>query len=279
LISIVFGLIAAASWGAGDFFGGLSSRRMGAYLSVFFSEAAGLGILLLAVLFTREPFFSLSDLAFSLVAGGLGAFGLVLLYRALIAGPLSIAAPVSALLAALVPILVGAWTAGLPGPLKLAGFALALLAVWLIAQGDSTGPLRLSHLSELGLPFISGLCFGLYFVLIHQAAVDSILWPMIAGRFAGGTVLALLLLLRREPLRQVKAAWGLALLNTLMDLGGNLFYILAGQAGRMDVAAVLSALYPGVTVLLAWLFLKERIGRSQSVGILAALAAIALMTL
>lgn len=279
MISIVFGLIAATSWGAGDFFGGLASRRMGAYLSVFFSEVAGLGILLAAVYFTGEPFFSQSDLLFSLAAGSLGAFGLVLLYRALIAGPLSIAMPVSALLAALVPILVGAWTAGLPAPLKLGGFVLALFAVWMIAKGDQSGPLRLSHFSDLGLPFISGLCFGLYFVLIYQAAVDSTLWPMIVGRMGGGIVLTVLLALRRESLCPIRSAWGLALLNTLMDLGGNLFYILAGQAGRMDVAAVLSALYPGVTVLLAWLFLKERIGPAQRVGIFAALAAIALMTL
>lgn len=279
MISILFGLLAAFSWGAGDYFGGLSSRRIGAYLSVFFAEAAGLIALLVVDFFVREPLFTLRDFLYSLAAGALGAFGLLLLYRALTSGPLSIAAPVSALFAALIPILVGAFTEGLPGLLQVGGFILALAAVWLIAKGEAGRPFHLDRLSDLALPLLSGLGFGLYFVLIHQSATRAVLWPMIVGRMGGGLVLLVILLRRREPFAPISKAWGLVLLNTIMDLGGNLCYILASQQGRMDVAAVLSALYPGVTVLLAWLFLKERLGRSQTAGILTALAAIVLMSI
>jgi drug/metabolite transporter (DMT)-like permease len=128
------------------------------------------------------------------------------------------------------------------------------------------------------LPLFSGFCFGLYFIIMHQASDETILWPMIASRSGGMLALLVFVFVRRESWQVTRSAWSLIAMNAVLDVGGNAFYILAGQAGRLDVAAVLGSLYPGATVILAGLILKERINLLQKLGILAALVAIVLMT-
>jgi len=114
---------------------------------------------------------------------------------------------------------------------------------------------------------------------MHQASTTAVIWPMVASRSAGALALLIFMLSFRQGWHvSTPLAWPLIGINALLDVGGNFFYILAGQSGRLDVAAVLSSLYPGVTVLLAGLVLKEKINKVQWLGILTALAAIALMT-
>ncbi len=207
--------------------------------------------------------------------------GLLILYYSLTQGQMSIAAPVSALFAAVLPVVVGAITEGLPKPLQFIGFAVALTSVWLISSGNQTERFRLRHLADLRMPILAGIGFGCYFIFIHYAVqgTDAILWPMIASRMAGTLLLFGVVLFRREPFAVARDAWVVIALNATLDLLGNFFYILASHAGRLDIAAVLSSLYPGSTVLLAWIVLKERIATAQWIGIAAALLAIVLFTL
>ena len=237
-------------------------------------------LLLLAVFFIfPEPFPGGRVFWVSVVGGMLGTAGLLILYYSLARGQMSIAAPVSALFAAILPVVVGSITEGLPGLLQFSGFLFALGAVWLISQGD--GEIHITQLSELRLPILAGLGFGSYFIFMHSATHDTttILWPMITSRMAGTLLVLTFVLARRESLPVPRAAWGVVLINATLDLAGNFFYILASRAGRLDIAAVLSSLYPGATVVLAWLLLKEHISRRQIIGILLALGAIALFTL
>lgn len=279
MISIVYGLFSALAWGGGDFFGGLASRKTGAYRAVLYSEVLGLAVLILVATRLNEVMPAWQKLALAGLAGGIGSMGLLILYQAMVKGLMSIATPVSALLAAALPVLVGAMLEGLPGLAKLLGIALALLAVWLVAQ-EKDDKTHLDRLSDLRLPILAGFCFGTYFVMMHQASNSAILWPMIASRSGGTLALLIFMLVNRHDWRvSASAAWPLIILNAVLDIGGNAFYILAGQTGRLDVAAVLSSLYPGLTVLLAWLILKERLNRVQWTGILAALVAIMLLTL
>jgi drug/metabolite transporter (DMT)-like permease len=279
LLSILFGFISAASWGGGDFVGGLASRRAGAYRATLYGEVFGLAVLLAAAPFIHEAGMTWADWGWSLAAGAIGATGLALLYRALAEGQMSIAAPVSALMAAVLPVIAGALTEGLPGPATLAGFGLALLAVWLVSQGEGASKAALIRMADLRLPLLSGVCFGIYFILMHQGSQQGVLWPMIAARCAGAASLLVITAGRGELRWPGRPLWPLIALNASGDIGGNAFYILAGQAGRLDVAAVLGSLYPGSTVILAWLFLHEKITRLQAAGILTALAAILLIAL
>ena len=279
MLSIIYGILSAATWGAGDFAGGLSSRKIGAYRAVFYADFIGLLILAVAYFVYREPFPSTTGWINSLLAGALGSFGLLILYHSLSIGQMSIAAPVSALFAALLPVIVGAISEGLPSAIQLIGFVLALAAIWLISQGD--GKFHISRLSDLRFPILAGVGFGSYFIFIHNAAGDpnSFLWPMIISRAAGTVLVFFMVFARRETFVVPHDARGLVLLNATLDLMGNFFYILASKTGRLDIAAVLSSLYPGSTVILAWLLLKEHLSRMQLVGIVFALAAIFLFTI
>jgi drug/metabolite transporter (DMT)-like permease len=277
MYSILFGLASALSWGGGDFAGGLASRKAGPYRAVLYGEAFGLVLLLGAAIFLREPMPGWQKILLASMAGAIGSFGLLVLYQAMATKQMSIAMPVSALLAAAIPVIVGAVIEGLPAPIKFAGFACALIAIWMVAQeaGEKT---QLMRLSDLRLPLFAGLCFGTYFVIMNQASSDAILWPMIASRSSGTLALVIFVLARRDSWRVTPSVWPLIALNGILDVGGNAFYILAGQTGRLDVAAVLGSLYPGATVILAWLVLNEKINLLQKLGILAALIAIVLMT-
>jgi len=279
LLSILYGIASALSWGAGDFAGGLSSRKVGAYRAVFYADFFGLLVLIAAYFIYPETLPAARVIRVSAIGGMLGTVGLLILYYSLTKGQMSIAAPVSALFAAVLPVIVGSITEGLPGLFQLIGFVLALAAVWLISQGD--GSFHISRLSDLRLPVLAGLGFGCYFIFLHSATQDTtaILWPMIISRVAGTLLVLAFVLARREPLSVPRGAWDVVLINATLDLAGNFFYLLASRAGRLDIAAVLSSLYPGATVILAWILLKERITRWQMAGILLALGAITLFTL
>ncbi|MDQ3005952.1 MAG: DMT family transporter, partial [Chloroflexota bacterium] len=259
MLSIIYGIASALSWGAGDFAGGLSSRKVGAYRAVFYADFFGLFVLFAAFLIFPEALPVTRVLWVSAIGGLLGSIGLLVLYYSLIKGQMSIAAPVSALFAALLPVIVGSITEGLPGILQLIGFALALAAVWLISQGGGTEGFHVSRLSDLRLPILAGVGFGCYFIFMHNATQDSdaTLWPMIVSRVAGTLLLLGFVLARREPLGVPRDAWKVVLINATLDLAGTFFYILASKTGRLDISAVLSSLYPGATVMLAWLLLKE----------------------
>jgi len=280
LLSILYGIASALSWGAGDFAGGLSSRKVGAYRAVFYADFFGLFLLIGAFFIYPEALPVARVLWVSAIGGMLGTIGLLVLYYSLTKGQMSIAAPVSALFAALLPVIVGAVTEGLPSLLQLIGFVLAFAAVWLISQG-SGGGFHISHLSDLRLPILAGLGFGCYFIFLHNATQNTtaVLWLMIVSRVAGTLLVLAFVLVRREPLSVPPAAWSLVFINATLDLAGNFFYILASKAGRLDIAAVLSSLYPGATVVLAWLLLKEHISRWQLVGIVLALGAIVLFAI
>ena len=278
MLSSLFGILSALSWGAGDFAGGIVSRRSGVYRAAFYGEATGLIFLAVMLAVVREPLPAWSDLGWSAIAGVMGSAGLLLLFRALAGGKMSIAAPVSALMAAVLPVIASSLTEGWPGPIKYAGFALALVAIWLISQGEGHQTKFHLHLADLRTPLLSGVLFGIYFILMNKGSQTSIVWPMLAARTCGAFFLLWFALAKHELAWPGKAIGLLVFLNAAGDIGGNTFYILAGQAGRLDVAAVLGSLYPGMTVVLAGLVLHERLNRSQWAGIFAALAAIVLMT-
>jgi drug/metabolite transporter (DMT)-like permease len=279
LTSVVLGILAALLWGGGDFLGGLSSRKIGAMFAVFCSEWVGVLFLAVAIPFASEPIPPLMDLVISAVAGAIGSACMILLYHALSNGKMSVAAPVSALLAAALPITVSMFTEGLPGWVQIAGFGFALASVWLISrQEGSENTFRLEQLAELRLPILAGLGFGTYFLLIHHASQAATFWPIVASRLGGGILLSFFVLVQRKALVVERNTWWLIVSNAALDVAGNVCFLLAGRWGRMDMAVALSGLYPGGTVILAWLFLKEHINRSQLFGILTALAAIALLT-
>ncbi len=273
--SVFFGLLSALTWGAGDFFGGLATKRAHPFTVVHVAEWVGAVVLVALALLFGEALPTGTTLLWAAGAGLLGAVGLLALYTALAAGHMGIVAALSAVVAALVPIIFGALTEGLPAPLQMLGFGVGLMAIWLLTSSHD----RIVHPRELWLAVIAGLGFGFYFVLIDRTVHEGVFWNLAFARSVAGVVLLGILLATRRPLLPPRPVLPLNLANGVLDAGGNLFFALAAQSGRLDIAAVVASLYPGTTVLLARLILHERLNRLQTVGAVAALAAVVLVAL
>jgi drug/metabolite transporter (DMT)-like permease len=270
---VVFGLASAASWGAGDFMGGLLTRRMNAWKVLVISFGASIIFLTVLALLTSEPLPSATELGWGIAAGFSGTLALAAYYRALAMGKMGIAAPVAGVLTASVPVLFGVLTQGLPTSYQIVGFLLALVGLWLISRREGV----VSGSRSLGFAVLAGLGFGGFLVLLAQASKIAIFWPIIAARGTGLTILLIIVVASRGRFRGGRGGLALMFLTGVLEVGGNAFFLLATQAGRIDVASVLSSLYPAATIILAYLLLKERMTRTQGAGILAVLIAIVLI--
>lgn len=276
-LSLIFGLISAITWGVADFTGGMITRRTNVYGVLIIGHIGSLILLVICALIFREQLPPLQDWLVGMLTGIVGAIGLILLYRSLAEGQMSLASPVAALVGAAVPVLVGLFIDGIPAPLVLLGFALALVAIWLIAQ---TGRIDLDGIfKKLLVPALAGLSFGFFFIGLHLASSRAVLWPMAATRLGSIPGAILFCSLRRIDWLPERRHWRNISLISIMDTLGNLFYMLAARFGRLDVAAVVSSMYPASTVALARILLKEKITPTQLVGILLALVALVFISM
>lgn len=273
LAAPALGLTSAASWGAGDFCGGLAARRAPLLGVLVIGYGVGVAVVAGAALLTGEPAPPLLALGWAVAAGLSGTIGLASLYRGLAVGRMAVVAPVSAVLSAAIPVALGALAEGLPPAAKQAGFALALLGIWLVARADAAGVDR----QGLTLALVAGCGFGGFLVLMHQGAAAGPFWPLAAARTTSFALVLLAALARGGRFAPARSALPLVLLSGLLDAGGNAFFVLAGRAGRLDVAAVLSSLYPASTMVLSALLLRERVSRAQGAGVAAVLGAIVLI--
>ncbi len=272
--TVIFGLAASLCWGSGDFNGGLASRRSNSSSVVIAAYAVGFVLLIGLALLWREPFPSLLDIFWGGLAGLAGGIGLISFYSALSIGRMGIAAPVSAVLTASLPVLFSALTQGLPSLLQLGGFVLALLAIALISRPERTK----GRPEGIGLALLAGCGFGCFFILISRVSPSATFWPLAMARFTSVFFLLIVVRIRQQPVLPKMTVAPLVLLAGVLDAMGNAFFVLAAHSGRLDVAAVLSSLYPAATVLLAALLLRERVTRVQAVGILLALIAVPLIS-
>ncbi|RJP52734.1 MAG: DMT family transporter [Anaerolineaceae bacterium] len=277
LTAILFGIASALTWGAGDFAGGIASKRSSPYAVVIWGDIVGMTVVSVLAFILGDPFPSWGSMIYILLSSFCGAIGIIILYRALAGGQMSIAAPTSALMAAVIPVFVGVIVDGWPKWLTMVGVVMALAAIWLVARAEHEGVHRI-HWADVRMPLIAGVLFGLFFVFMHQASSESVLWPAVLLRISSAILLAVIALFTRSSFAIPREQWWLVVFVGIFDIAGNIFYILSAQTGRMDIAAVVGSLYPGMTVALAWMILKERISSSQWIGIAAALTAIVLIS-
>ena len=276
-MAVLLALCSAAAYGVGDFCGGLAARRTPTTTVVLWSHVLALGLLVGAA-----PWVGGTASAHDLVLGGLGglagAAGVGLLYQGLSIGPMSVVAPVTALLSAAVPVAAGVVQGERPSVGVVIGMAGALAAIVLVSA-EGGGSLRPSDWRGLTFALGAGLGFGLFFVALSHTGHSSGLWPLLAARATSVTVGGGLVVARRisgslpvgAEARRLTAGAG------LLDITANLLFLLAVRQGLLSVVSVLAALYPVSTVVLARLVLKERFATLQRLGMLVAVPATILM--
>ena len=294
---VFLGLAAAVLYGSGDFLGGMVSRRAHVLTVLTLVETAGV-IAALAVAAFWPGSASLAGLAWGFSAGLVGGFGLIIFYAGLAAGPMSVVAPVSGLVAAVLPVGVALAEGERPGAGVYAGALLCLVAIVLASSaGDTAGdaradagadagddrgparrPARLSRAIAYGTA--SGASFGLFFLLIRDAGESGAVWPVAAGRIGElAIVLAAAAVLRPGLRRGLSGPVPLAAAGAgVIDVVANLCYVAATRTGSFGLAVVLASLYPGVTVLWARVVLGERLRWIQRIGLGLAVIGILLVT-
>jgi drug/metabolite transporter (DMT)-like permease len=275
LMGIILALISAASWGTGDFLGGLASRKMHQFQVLLFSTSSSMLLVFLCAFLWGEHFPSVHNIILAVLAGVCGAGGLAALYKGLSMGNAALVAPVAGVVGALIPTFVGILIEGLPGGLQLFGFALSIAGIWIVSRshdGNASG-----SRDGLSMALLAGLGFGGFLAFIAQVQGEQVFAPLVFSKLASVSFAFVLLRTRQLPIPKLKAS-PIAILSGFLDAGGNIFYLFATQFTRLDIAAVLSSLYPAGTVLLSSIFLKEKLTVYQWIGVGVCLAAIMLIT-
>jgi drug/metabolite transporter (DMT)-like permease len=270
------GLLAAANWGGSDFAGGWGARRASPVLITAAGQVISLAVLLAICLVLRLAIPGTSYLVFGAIGGFEGALALAIFYRALAMGAMGLTAALTGLLTALVPVVFDLFHSGWPGALTSVGLAVGLAAIWLIAQTPAdTGAGTPRKALMLGA--CAGVGFGAQLILFKMAAAGGVMWALTSGRVAGVAAIFIVMALVK-PKGPRRGFWLAGSISGALDSTGNLFYMMASQLGRLDVAAVISSMYPAGTILLAGMVLRERPSTRQVAGIGMALAAVALLS-
>ena len=283
-MTILFGLLTAFSYGYADFVGAIAAKKVRALTVTTVAFSFGLLLALLFSLFAGASY-NESVILFGILAGICSAAAISFLYAALALGPISIVSPFTAVLSAIVPVVVDIASGQALGELSLLAIVLILIAVVLVAFVPGQD-VRLPTLRATIYSIGAGLGFAGTFVFIDAAPSDSGLGVLVVMRVIGITILFALLaillfsgkskVLIEKEVFALSTIW-LVLLAGFGDVTGNLFFIIATREGALAIAAVLTSLYPVGTILLAKIFLKERIAISQNIGIVLAVGACALL--
>jgi drug/metabolite transporter (DMT)-like permease len=278
-VAVILALTSAAVYGAADFLGGLASRKTSVFGVVALSQVVGLAALLALLPWLGGPVDG-TDLAWGVAAGVAGASGLVLFFRTLARGVMSVIAPVTAVTSAAVPVLVGLLGGNRIGLWAAAGIALALAAVVLVSAEGGLSALRAARPASLAPALAAGTAFGFFFVLLDRTSEEAGVTPLVAARMASVALVVVLALATRQSLRVTRPALPLVALSGVGDMTANALFLLATQQeGQLAIIGVLASLYPVSTVMLAQVLLRERLAGAQVAGLGTAVAAIVLITL
>jgi drug/metabolite transporter (DMT)-like permease len=270
-------VLALFLWGTSDFAGGYGAKRANAFVVTAFSHVCAFALMFSVALSQHGEFPSRASILWALAAGAIGGFSVAVFYGALASGQMGLTAPIAALLGAAIPTLVDIGIEGAPHRWTIAGFVLAIVAIWLITrpepggENDETG-----HPKGVTTAALAGVGFAGFYLCIHQAT-GSAVWVAAISRLGSFTATAVAVIATRARIALNRPSAASGAIAGSFDIIGSALFIFASQRGRLDEAVVISSLYPVVTVLLARIVLKEHFSRWKLVGLLAALAAVPLI--
>ncbi|HEY6295594.1 MAG TPA: EamA family transporter [Streptosporangiaceae bacterium] len=293
----ILALTAAILYGTADFLGGMASRRASVFAVLALTVPTGAVVMVAVALIGGAPWVSgllghgglgaptsagdWSAVGWAALSGVCGTAGLVAFYAGFASAPISVVAPVAALVSAVLPVGVAVAGGERPGASVIAGGLVCLIAIVLVStQPGETRPGAASRLRALGYGAAAGVGFGLFFLFLKDAGQSGVLWPVAISRSAGTVVaLGIALATRTRPWRQRgTGVVRISLISGALDAVANVCYVLATRTGLFGLAVVITALYPGMTVLLARFVLGERMRWLQRAGLLLAAVGVVLVT-
>lgn len=283
--AIALAALASMFYGTADFMGGMASRRASVLAVTVLSQSAGLVVIVALALALGATRVATVDLAWGAAAGLTGVGGLVLLYRGLAEGPMSVVAPVTALCSVALPVAIGLLFGERPTWPAISGVVLAGLAVVLVsrhAEGAAPRTSGRSRRTALLTALASGTLIAMFLVCFQRTSREAGFWPLVVARLTSFGMVGLLIATRRgEPLRWPGGGLALAmpLVSGAIDNVANVLYTSAARESLLSVAAPVASLYPAATVVLARVVVGEPIARPQLAGLVLASLAMALMAM
>ncbi|MFI7708986.1 EamA family transporter [Nonomuraea sp. NPDC049480] len=275
MIALLLALGSSLAYGCADFLGGLGARKAHVLRTVMIAAPASLVVEVVLWPWLGASF-SVATLGWGAASGVASAAAFALLYRTLAIGPMNVLSPVTALVSAALPVVVGLVQGEHLSAAGLVGLPLALVAVVLVSAGHGAGSARPSRAALL-LAFGAGAAIALQLIFLHQAPSDSGVAPLIVGRAVSSAVTLGAAGLMRRKLGPERPAYVMSAAAGVLDSVANLLFLLAARSGDLAVVAVIVALYPAGTVLLARGVLAERIHPSQLAGLGTAAVAVSLL--
>jgi drug/metabolite transporter (DMT)-like permease len=279
-VTYLLSICAAMLYGAGDFIGGLATRRSNALAVVLVAQVAGV-LPLVLVVWLLPPFVpTQADLLWGAGAGVAGGVGVLLLFHALAIGTMAVVAPITAVTAVVVPVAISVVMGERPGVQALAGIALAIASIALISRQRAEGADRGAGRKlppGVGVALASGVALGFLLLMLGQTGSASGVWPVVSARAASVTLLSVVVIATRRSVRMPARVLALSIASGFMDVIANTLYVLAAQQGPLSIVVTLASLYPASTVLLARVVLRERLSGWQAGGVVLALAAVVLI--
>jgi drug/metabolite transporter (DMT)-like permease len=277
--AILLALASAAVYGVADYCGGRATRTEQALAVVVVGQTCGALVVFAVVPFLGDPVAPFRDWLLGGAGGLSGVLGLLAFYTAMSRGPMTLVAPLTAVVSAGAPVVWGVISGDRPGPLGFAGLVLALCSIGLISGFGGSGSIGNEvHRSTVVFAVLGGLGFASTFILFSETGDDAGLWPLAAARVVSIAVGAAIIIATRKSFAIARPKLGLVSVGGALDMVANVFYLLASRRGLLSIVAVITSLYPASTVALAFGFDKERITRSQAVGMGIALAALVLVS-
>ncbi|PYJ10851.1 MAG: EamA/RhaT family transporter [Verrucomicrobia bacterium] len=277
-------LSSALFYGSADFFGGLTARRVSTVATVLVSQFVGLVLLLVALPFLPAATISQGDWVWGIVAGLSGGIGVALLYRALAVGTMAVVAPITAVCAAMIPVLFAFAFGERLRPLTIVGVALAFVAIVLVSQPGTREPGAATRSSGkrgfppgVSLALLAGVIIGLFFLALARTKTAAGMWPLLAARITSVTLFGAIALATGRSVRMNASATATATASGTLDMVANALYMIAARVGPLSIVITLASLYPAGTVILARLVLGERLSFMQTAGIACALAAVVII--
>jgi drug/metabolite transporter (DMT)-like permease len=275
-VAFLLALLSAVLYGTADFLGGVAARRAPALSATVMAQGCGLVVVALALPFFPAARPSVAVALWGVGAGLTGGIGVALLYYGFAVGRVSVVAPVTAVCAIAIPVLVAFGLGERPGSLAVAGIAVAIASVALISRHEDPGKPQ-GRDRSIAIALASGVAIGAFFVCLARTGSASGLWPLVIARASSTLALAAAARVAKVPIAIPRQALLVAAACGAVDVVANALYLIAVREGPLGLVATLASLYPASTVLLARVVLGERLRPVQSLGLACAGAAIVLI--
>ncbi|NND04181.1 MAG: DMT family transporter [Acidimicrobiia bacterium] len=278
-MSVLLALGAALAWGTGDFLGGVAARRGGQVNAVTLGAQVTGFVSFIPIALLLGGSMTVPDLWWALGSGVSSGIAIFLLYYGFTKTHTGVVAPTAAIFTAGIPALFGLITGENLAVAQTVGIGVALVAIWLISRPGTTATsfdanVRLGVLYGLG----AGIGFGMMFIGLDQLTDDSTVLAVLPLRFGGVVAMLAVSLFRRLPMVPARSVIGLIAGSGFIGSVGNLSFIASTTDGNLAIVSVVASLFPAATVGLAYVFLGERLIKTQLIGVAAALTAVVLVS-